>query len=246
MASRRRSMQNIIRNSDSTDRTSNTRDVGGLNEQSNKWIRRPSNFLTPYAEIEDAQYHFDLQDDTRPSHGIRRDAEIEQTGVMGFDGVDDSEKNRVYPAVAPKATSRRSVSFSMDPVRDTQGAPHEISKLLVPSKSLSRLDVHAQRQQVTDDNGSPTLHHVKTRHERRKSSSGFARLKVPDALPQSQRDLASSNYSSYNDSLASSRRNSVMKLQSLSERLDCIKNDTKGTNSPSVWIRDTNIPRVLR
>lgn len=244
MANRRRSMQNIIRNPDRTDSASYTRDVGGLVERPNRWIRRPLRFLAPYAEIEETQNRHDLEDSNRSSHEICRDAEIEQIGATDFDGLDNSDKNRAIPAVAKKVVSRRSVSFSLHPVHHRQAAPDAVSKSLVPSKSLPQLDMQAQRQPVTNDNGSPLLHHVKARHERRNSSSSFTHLKVPDALPYPRRNVASSNYSSYNDSLASSRRSSLMKLQSLSERLDCIKNDAQDKNGPSAWSSALDIPRV--
>ena len=243
-ANRRRSMQNIIRNPDRTESAGKTRDVGGLVERPNKWIRGPLRFLAPYAEIEETQDRYDLKDSNRSSHETCHDAEIEQIGATGFDGLDTSDKNRVIPAVAKKVVSRRSVSFSLHPVHDRQTAPDAVLKPLVPSKSLPQLDMQAQRQPVTNDNGSPLLHHVKARHERRNSSSSFTHLKVPDALPCPRRNVASSNYSSYNDSLASSRRSSLMKLQSLSERLDCIKNDPQNKNGPSAWSSALDIPRV--
>lgn len=243
MANRRRSMQHIVRRPDSTDSASNARDVGGFVQRPAKWQREPLRSLAPCAWIEDTQDHYERKDYACPSQEILRDAEIEQNAT-GFDGVGDSEMNRVNPAVAAKTFSRRSVSFSLDPVHERQTAPDAVSKLLVPSKSLSQLDMHAQRQQATNDNGSPLLHYVKPRHQRRNSSSGFTHLQVPDALPYPRRNVASSNYSSYNDSLASSRRSSLMKLQSLSERLDCIKNGPIGNDSTSAWSSALDIPRV--
>lgn len=243
IASRYRSMQNIRHNPDSTESASHTLDVDGLVERPSKWIRGPLKFLTPSTEIEESQYHYDLKNPSCSSHKTRRDGEIEQIGAMGFDGVDDSDKNRVNTTAARKAVSQRSVSFSRDSFHDMQTAPDAVSKLLVPSKPLSQLNTHARRQHVTNDNGSPLLQ-VKTRHEFRDSSSGAMHLQVPDALPYSRRNVASSNYSSYNDSLASSRRSSLMKLQSLSERLDCIKNDPERKKSPSAWSSALDIPRV--
>lgn len=224
MATRRLSMQNI-RNYDGADSASITPDVDDLAERP-KWIRGPLRFLAPYAGS---------------LHEVRRDPDLEQIGVTGFDGVGDSDKYRFNPMVTRKVVPQRSVSFSLDPIRT---APDASSKSLVPSKSLSQLDMHAQRQKITSDSDSPLLHHVKTHQERRNSSSGITHLKVPDALPYGQRNVASSNYSSYNDSLASSRRSSLMKLQSLSERLDSIKNDPKGKNSSSAWSSALDIPRV--
>ena len=243
MANRRRSLQHIVRRPGSTDSASNTRDVGGCVQRPAKWQREPLRSLVPCTWIEDPQYHYERKDCACSSREILRDAEIEQKET-GFDGVDDNDMNQVNPVVATKTFSRRSVSFSLDPVHETQTAPDAVSKLLVPSKSLSQLDMHAQRQQATNDNGSPLLHCVNPRHERRNSSSGFTHLQVPDALPHCRRNIASSNYSSYNDSLASSRRSSLMKLQSLSERLDCIKNGPIGNGSTSAWSSALDIPRV--
>lgn len=237
-------MQNIMRNPDGTGPASNTRDVDSLVERSRQWTRGPFRFMAPNAKSEDTQYRYDLNDSTFPSHELRRDTEIEQIGAAGFDGGNESDKDRVGPILAKKTVARRSVSFSLDPVHDIHTAPDAFSKLLVPSKSLSQLDPHGQRAQVSNGNGSPLLHHVKTRQERRNSSSGITHLKVPDASPCFRRNVASSNYSSYNDSLASSRQSSLMKLQSLSERLDYIKNDPKGRNSPSAWSSALDIPRV--
>lgn len=237
-------MQNIMRNPDSTGPASNTRDVDSLVERSRQWTRGSLRFIAPNAENEDTQYRYDLNDSTFPSHELRRDAEIEQIGAAGFDGGSESHKNRVDPLVPKKTVARRSVSFSLDPVHDIHTAPDAFSKLLVPSKSLSQLDPHGQRAQVSNGNGSPLLHHVKTRQERRNSSSGITHLKVPDASSCFRRNVASSNYSSHNDSLASSRRSSLMKLQSLSERLDYIKNDPKGRHSESAWSSALDIPRV--
>lgn len=242
-ANRRRSLQHIVRRPGSTDSASNTRDVGGCVQRPAKWQREPLRSLVPGAWIEDTQNHYDRKDCACTSREILRDAEIEQKETE-FDMVDDNDMNQVIPAVATKTFSRRSVSFSLDPVHETQTAPDAVSKLLVPSKSLSQLDMHAQRQQATNDNGSPLLHGVKPRHERRNSSAGFTHLQVPDALPHCRRNVASSNYSSYNDSLASSRRSSLMKLQSLSERLDCIKNGPIGNGSTSAWSSALDIPRV--
>lgn len=242
IASRYRSMQNMKPNPDSTDaaNTSHTRDIN-LAERPTKWLRRPLRFLAPYAEVEDPQYHHDLDDITCSTLESRRDAEVKNRATC-FDGVSDNDKNRVTPAMVRKSIPQRSVSFSLDPVHDIRPGPDTVSKLLMPSKSLSQLDVH--RQRVTDDNGSPHLHHVKTRHDRQNSSSGFTHLKVPDAIPYPRRNVASSNYSSYNDSLASSRRSSLMRLQSLSERLDCIKNDPEPKKIPSAWNSALEIPRV--
>ncbi|MCJ1467191.1 hypothetical protein MMC07_005814 [Pseudocyphellaria aurata] len=243
VASRYRSMQNMKPNLDSTDAGNNsqTKDIKHLAERPTKWLRGPLRFLAPYAEVEDPQYHRDLQDTTCSTHESHRDVEF-QDRAMGFDGVSDNEKNRVTPAVARRSVPQRSVSFSLEPVHEIRPAPDAVSKLLMPSKSLSQLDT--RRQQVTDDNGSPHLHHVKTCHDHPNTSSGFTHLKVPDATTYPRRKVASSNYSSYNDSLASSRRSSLMRIQSLSERLDCIKNDPEPKKIPSAWSSALEIPRV--
>lgn len=69
-------------------------------------------------------------------------------------------------------------------------------------------------------NSSLTLYSSQGRHT---SSPEFTHLKVPVAQSYAQR-VASSNYSSCDDSFESSRRSSLMKIQSLSERLTSIKN----------------------
>lgn len=238
-ANRRRSMQHIVRHPDSRDSTSNTRDVDGCVQRPAKWQREPLRSLVPRAWIAATQSDHEQKDCAGSSREILRDAEIELKET-GFDGVNDNDMDQVNPAVATKTFARRSVSFSLDPVHEKRTTPDAVSKVLVPSKSLSELDQHAQ----ANDNGSPLLDYVKPRHQRRNSSSGFTHLQVPDAHPHSRRIVASSNYSSYNDSLASSRRSSLMKLQSLSERLDCIKNGSKDDGSTSAWSGALDMPRV--
>lgn len=138
--------------------------------------------------------------------------------TLALDGVNDDSKVRAqYENDGPQI----SASSSLDVVQKTRQA----SPLNIVISESSETPVYSNSCTPTfqnhEANSSSTLYFDQGRHT---SSPGFTHLMVPVAQSYAQR-VASSNYSSCDDSFESSRRSSLMKIQSLSERLASIKND---------------------
>ncbi len=150
--------------------------------------------------------------------------------MMSTVGPDDSYGMAVNPAETRNAAPQISRSSSLNgEVHDMQGSPSATPKLRGPSGSLASLNSHAENQ--------PNLKGYQN------SRSGSTHLKVPKAPAHGQR-VASSNYSSYNDSLESSRRSSLLKIQSLSERLACLKSSANNDYIYEAWSSAFDVSRV--
>lgn len=139
--------------------------------------------------------------------------------TLALDGVNDDCKIRAqYENDGPQI----SASSSLDVVQKTRQA----SLLNIIISESSETPVYSNSRTPTfqnhEANSSSTLYSYQGRHI---SSPGFTHLKVPVAQSYAQR-VAASNYSSCDDSFESSRRSSLMKIQSFSERIASIKNNS--------------------
>lgn len=224
-ASRRRSIQNIlyIPNRISSIEKIPQQDFGHTRWPS-KWSRGSSRLLSPSIEAEEVQHPCECKNKERLSIGIQHDEITKEMPFTGPKEIKNSFKHQLNAVEEKVANLHRAQSFSLKSQHDTQVTLYSASKLLMPSVSMPCLEKHAakQEQQLSAGNGS-SLHYVKSRRGRQDSSSDCTHLKVPDASKGLRRDVTSSKYSSQNDSLASSRRSSLKRIQNLSERLEYLK-----------------------
>lgn len=143
--------------------------------------------------------------------------EPENIVTMALDGVNDDCKVRAqYKNDGPKI----SASSSLNDVKKTQKASLVNIIISESSESPAYSNSRTPSFQNHEVNSSSTHYSNQGRHT---SSPEFTHLKVPLAQSYAQRG-ASLNYSSCDDSFESSRRSSMMKIRSLSERLASIKN----------------------
>ena len=193
--------------------------------------------------------HNEMKSDGNSVHELPSDARIKVADISSFDDVLErmSTNDRVQsdPTEARRSLSKISEIPSVGHLQGVLIAKDAVSKPLLSSASLSQLDGPAQTLQTSSSDEKFLLHPVKTRLERRNSSSGLTHLKVPETLVYPRRDIASSKYSSYNDSLASSRHSSLMKIRSLSERLEYLKmRNPNDEQDQAAWSTVLDIPRV--
>lgn len=136
---------------------------------------------------------------------------------MALDGMNDDCKVRAkYKNDGPQI----STSSSLNGFHETQQASLVNIIISESSESPAYSNDRAPTFQNCEADSSSTLYSDQGRHA---SSPEFAHLKVPVAQSYAQR-VASSNYLSCDDNFESSRCSSLMKIQSLSERLASIKN----------------------
>ncbi len=149
---------------------------------------------------------------------VTRSTVPEKMVTMALDGVNDDCKVRAqYENDGPQI----SASSSLNVVQKMQQATLLNTIISESSETPVYSNSRTLNFQNHEANSSSTLYSDQGRHT---TSPGFTHLKVPEAQSYAQR-VASSNYSSCDDSFESSRRSSLMKIQSLSERLASIKNN---------------------
>lgn len=146
---------------------------------------------------------------------------------MALDGVNGDFKVRAqYKSDDPQI----SASSSLNGVQKPQEASLASINLSELSESPPYSSSHTPAFQNLDAKSSSILYSEKTDRGRHMSSPGITHLKVPVAQSHAQR-VASSNYSSCVDSFESSRRSSLIKIQSLSERLANLKSSPNSDHS---------------
>ena len=244
MANRRRSIQNI---SHIRDKLSSTERIPqqdyGYTQWPNKRSERPSRSLSPSIEAEEIQHFREGKNQGRFSARLQLDDWSRYPSITRPNEIDEGHEIQLNHIEKGNAGLQRSQSFSLERNDNTRAVRHSISKVLVPSISSPCLDRHAQHQ-LTAGTGGSLLYYAKTRRERQNSSSGGTHLKVPDASIGPRRDVTSSRYSSQNDSLASSRRSSLMRIQNLSERLEYLKNHPENEDGHTAWSSALDVTRV--
>ena len=121
-------------------------------------------------------------------------------------------------------------SSSLNGVQKPQEA--SLAKITVSesSKSPPYSSSHTPAFQNLDAKSSSIFYSEKTDTGRHMSGLGLTHLKIPVAQSHAQR-VASSNYSACVDSFESSRRSSLIKIQSLSERLANLKSSPNSDHS---------------
>lgn len=169
-------------------------------------IRRRSRSLYPTTNIPEAINDYGTRSTTP-----------EQMVAMALDGVNGDCKVR---ALYENDATQICASSSLNVVQKARQAPFLDILISETSETPVYSNSRTPNFQNHEAKSSSTLCSDQGRHT---SSPGFTRLKVPVAQSYAQR-VASSNYSSCDDSFESSRRISLMKIQSLSERLASIKN----------------------
>lgn len=245
IANRRRSIQNISHVPDGIPSTGSILQQGYGNTQwPNKWSRGASRVLSPSIEAEEIKHYWDGKIQRKFLVRTQNDNLSKNPPFTGPKEMNDGYEIRVDPGEKGNANSQRSQSFSLERNNNTQAAQDSVSKVLVPSASLPCLDRHAQHQRLTAGKGSSLVYCSKTRRECQNSSSGGTHLKVPDASTGPRRDVTSSRYSSQDDSLASSRRSSLMRIQNLSERLEYLKTHPENEDNHTAWSSALDVSRV--
>ena len=157
---------------------------------------------------------------------------------MALDVNDDCKVRAQYMNDSPQMFA----CSSLNGVQNTQEVSLVNITVSESSESPAYSNSHTPALQNLNANSSSTLNFGKTGQGRHTSGPGFTHLKVPVAQSHGQR-AASSNYSSRNDSFESSRRSSLIKIQSLSDRLASLKNYPKNGHSLGGWSSALDVSR---
>lgn len=164
----------------------------------------------------------------------------EEIVTLALDGVNDDGKVRTrYKNDGPQIFA----PSSLNSVQTTQAASLVNITVSAPSESPTYSNSYIPAFQNPDAISSSTLYSEKNNQGHHTSGPGPTNLKVPVTQSHGQR-VASSNYLSCVDSFESSRRSSLMKIQSLSERLVNLKGYPNSDHSLGGWSSALDASRV--
>lgn len=152
---------------------------------------------------------------------------------MALDGVNDA-----YKSDGPQVFA----SSSLKGVQKTPKASLVNITVSESSESPAYSNSHTPAFPNLNAKSSSTLSSAKVDQGRHTSGPGLAHLKVPVAQSHAQR-VASPNYSSCVDSFESSRSSSLIKIQSLSERLANLKSYPNSDHSLGGWSSVLDVSR---
>ncbi|KAK3171162.1 hypothetical protein OEA41_003246 [Lepraria neglecta] len=191
---------------------------------SEQWLHGASGLLSP--KIHQRQIsHEHNADSNKESHHC--DPSSEEMGFGGIDGEDDSPPESAYVIARTRNHSEESEAGHLYNMHIPQRLA---SKTLLLSASLPQLQEPQRKRSYTCGDSSD----FSTKPRRQVSTPEIVTSKIPMAWDNPGRRATSSVYSSQPESLYPSRRNSVLRITSLQDRVQQFKDHQTSANIISV------------
>ena len=179
---------------------------------SEQWLHGASRLLSPKVHSKQTS-HQRYQDNEYPHHC---DPEDEEMTFGGIDGEDDSPPESAYYNAKTRASSDGNEAGHLYNIY----VPKQlVSKSLLPATSLPQLQEPRRDRSYTSEESSKLFSVI----PRRQLSSEMVTSKIPKAWDNHRPRAASSVYSSQPESRLSSRRDSLVQFNSLSDRVQQYK-----------------------
>ena len=203
---------------------------------SEQWLHGASRLLSPKVHSKQMSYQRS-QDNEDPHHC---DPEDEEMIFGGIDGEDDSPPESAYYNAKTRASSDGNEAGHL---YNTYVPKQLVSKSLLPAASLPQLQEPRRDRSYTSDESSKLFSVI----PRRQLSSEMVTSKIPMAWDNHRPRAASSVYSSQPESRLSSRRDSLVQFNSLSDRVQQYKdyNSHEGIISvPASRLRAVDVEKL--
>ena len=191
---------------------------------SEQWLHGVSGLLGPNIH----QRHISHEHTANADKGLHHcDPRSEEMGFGGIDGEDDSPPESAYVIARTRNHSEGSEAGHLYNMHIPQRLA---SKSLLPSASLPQLQEPYRKRSYTCGDSA----NFSAKPRRQASTPEIMTPKIPMAWDDRGRRTTSSVYSSQPESLLSSRRNSVLRITSLQDRVQQFKDHQASDNIVSV------------